>query len=255
MKKWILALVMVCLCLTGCSGRTGAMRHQSPEAAAESMMQSLKSLDLEAFNDCTDNLVSRDRSWLGFTTAEEYRVFNRISQTDLVKGKRYEADLKFAETITENLSWEIKDVKRNGDKAKVYLAITNTDMTDVTGNYMIHVMEKMIASDDTGLKQLIKDLSGIEDDKDGMQPYLEAAKGDKTMAVTVSAKLEDHKWIFHISDAFINGFMGNLNTEHFSKDVENRLEELEDQYEQKMEQWGDDFEDKVDNWLASIFGE
>ena len=57
MKKWILALVMVCLCLTGCSGRTGAMRHQSPEAAAESMMQSLKSLDLEAFNDCTDNLV------------------------------------------------------------------------------------------------------------------------------------------------------------------------------------------------------
>ncbi len=85
---------------------------------------------------------------------------------------------------------------------------------------MIHVMEKMIASDDTGLKQMIKDLSGIEDDKDGMQPYLEAAKGDKTMAVTVSAKLEDHKWIFHISDAFINGFMGNLNTEHFSKDVE-----------------------------------
>ncbi len=56
-------------------------------AAAESMMQSLKSLDLEAFNDCTDNLVSRDRSWLGFTTAEEYRVFNRISQTDLVKRK------------------------------------------------------------------------------------------------------------------------------------------------------------------------
>ena len=87
MKKWILALVMVCLCLTGCSGRTGCYEASIAGAAAESMMQSLKSLDLEAFNDCTDNLVSRDRSWLGFTTAEEYRVFNRISQTDLVKRK------------------------------------------------------------------------------------------------------------------------------------------------------------------------
>lgn len=49
--------------------------------------------------------------------------------------------------------------------------------------------------------------------------------------------------------------MENLNTEHFSKAVQNRLAELEDQYEQKMEQWGDDFEAQMDGWLTDMFGE
>lgn len=254
MKKGIWMVVILCLCLTGCSGNKPVSR-QSPRTAMKSAMESLKVLDLDAFNDCTDNLVSAERNWLGFTTVKEYRVFNEISQPGLIKGEKYHADREFAEEIVENLSWKIKDVNQDGDRAKIDLSITNRDMTDVMGNYMIHVMETMIASDDTGLKQMIEDLAGIEDDKDGMLPYLQAAEGKKTIDVTVTAKKGDEGWRIHVSEAFINAFMGNLDAEHYSKEVELRLEELEDQYEAKMEQWGDDMGDKIEGWMENLFGE
>ena len=254
MKKGIWMIVMICLCLTGCSGNK-LISRQSPKAAVKSTMESLKALDLDSFNDCTDNLVSTERGWLGLTKVKEYRVFNELLQPSLTRREKYKANREFAEAIVENLSWKIKDIRQNGDQAKIDLSITNTDMTDVTGNYMIHVMENMIASDDTGLMQMIEDLADIENDKDGMLPYLQAAKGRKTIDVTVTARKEEEGWKIHVSEAFINAFMGNMNTEHYSKEVERRLQELEDQYEAKMDQWGDDMEAKVEGWIENLFGE
>ena len=46
----------------------------------------------------------------------------------------------------ENLSWEIGEVRKEGDKAYVDLVLTNKDLTDVTGIYEVNLIKGMIHS-------------------------------------------------------------------------------------------------------------
>lgn len=256
MRKTILftAILICCLCLSGCGARNQSARTDSPEAAVNSAMKALKGLDLDTFNDCTDNYVSTQRSWLGFAEMKEYRVFGEILQPGLIKGKKYDANYAFAKEVTEKIRWKIKDVRTDGDESRVELSITNTDMTDVTGYYMIHVMEDAINSDGTGLGEFVEDMMDLEDKREGFLPYMKDQEDSITKDVSVRVEKKNGKWILHVSDSFVNAFMGNLNSEKYSKEVEERLDQLEDDYEDKMENWGDAFGDKVERSLESIFG-
>lgn len=64
-------------------------------------MESLKDLDLEAFNGCTDNYVSTERNWIGIPVRREYKVFNELLQPGVETGKRYEVNYRLAEKIVE----------------------------------------------------------------------------------------------------------------------------------------------------------
>ena len=67
-----------------------------------------------------------------------------------------------------------------------------------------------------------------------------------TTEVTLLAYQEKGRWKIHVSEELVNGVMGNMMSETYSEDVENRIKEQMEQYEEKMEQymermeeWGD----------------
>ena len=170
------------------------------------------------------NYVRTYSNWLRIPKGRGYRVFSELLQPGAIKGKRYEDNRKFAEAIVRNLSWDIEDVRIKGDKAEIDLKVTNTDMSDVTGYYMIQVMEDMAGNDDTGISGTISDILESAYESESLLTYMEKADGIITMNVTVAASRRKGAWKVHVSDEFVNAFMGNLDSEDYSQEVEERLD-------------------------------
>ena len=228
--------------------------------AAEYTMESLKALDLERFNECTDNYVETYHNWIGIPIENEYRVFNELLQPGVRTGKRkekYEFNYKFAEKLTENLTWEIKDTKEDGDSAEITMEITTLNMADVMGKYEIYLLENMLGSSGTGLTQMMKDISNIMDNEGGLLAIVESCDKDDicTLEVTVTAYRENGKWKIHLDDEFINAFMGNINGLAYSEDVQKKLDELHKLQDEKMDEWADEFSNDVERWADGLFGD
>ncbi|POP30740.1 hypothetical protein C3B58_19740 [Lactonifactor longoviformis] len=238
--RGILTIVILSLCMTACGGKGGAAKAGTPADAVETALEAVKELDFKTCNQYTDNYVKTYKNWLGIPTEREYRIFNELQQPGMKRGSKFKANKRFAEEVVRNLSWNLGEVRRQGDKAEIDLEITNTDMTDVMGNYTIHIMEDMIKVDGTGLRQLVRSLSEIDYDKGRVLTYLEQAEGTRTEAVTAALYQKDGEWKLHLDEPLIRAVMGNLNAETYSEEVEERLEHLEAEYERKMEQWGEE---------------
>lgn len=234
------------MCLTACAQRQGK-GAETPETALGGTMEALKTLDLESFNKYTDNYIRTYTNWLGIPKGREYRVFNELLQPGVFRGRRYEENRKFDEAIVKNLSWDIEDVRINGNKAEIDLKVTNTDMSDVTGYYAIQIMEDMISSVDTGISGTVSDIFESAYDNGSLLQYMENADDIITVDVTVSASRKKGVWKIHVSDEFVNAFMGNLDSEDYSEEVEERLDELEAEYEKKMDEWGEDLEEEIES--------
>ena len=257
MKIGILGIMLSgSLAISACSayaaGRQGDIPLSAKEAA-ECTMESLKSLDLDQFNQCTDNYVETYHNWIGIPVESEYRVFNELLQPGVKLGKwkkKYEFNRKLSEKMMENLAWKIEDVQEDGNRAEIIMEISNLNMVDVMGKYEIQLLENMIASDGTGMVQIIKDLSNIADDEEGLLSVIESCDEEdiSTMDVAVTVFREDGAWKLHLDDAFINAFMGNINAEEYSEEVQERIEELERQQEEKIDDWADKLADRVESW-------
>ena len=242
-------MILAGLILSSCGTHTADKADESlltAKEAAECTMESLKALNLERFNECTDNYVDTYYNWIGVPVEKEYRVFNELLQPGAKTGKwkkKYEFDYKLSEKMIENLAWEIENVKEEGDSAEITMEITNLNMTDVMGKYEIYLFENMLDSPGTGLGQMIKDVSNIMDDEGGLLEIVEACDKDDicTLKVTVTAYRENGAWKIHLDDKFINAFMGNFNATAYSEDVQKKLDELEKQLEEKMDEWAEEF--------------
>ncbi|MDE6212033.1 MAG: hypothetical protein K2M70_00960 [Lachnospiraceae bacterium] len=256
-------MILASLSLSACGAHAADKADRAlltAQETADYTMESLKTLDLEQFNGCTDNYVETYYNWIGVPVEKEYRVFNELLQPGIKTGKwkkKYEFNHKFAKKMTENLTWEIEDVKEDGDSAEITMEITNLNMADVMGKYEIQLIENMLGSTGTGLGQMIKDISNIMDDEDGLLAIVEACDKDDTctLEVTVSAYRENGKWKIHLDDEFINAFMGNFNSMAYSEDVQKKLDELEKQHEEKMEEWAEEFADDVERRAEGWFGD
>ena len=243
--------------LLGACGMSGQAEAQAkgtatPEGAVQCTMESLKGLDLETFNECTDNYVETYYNWIGIPVEREYRVFNELLQPGLKAGKHYRFNLAMAKKIVENLEWEITDIRESGDRAEIDMEITNLDMADVAGNYEILVWENMIAAEGTGMWQMISDMAGLANGGEALFMLMDEQVDTCTMAVTVSAWKENGRWKLHADDDFINAFMGNMNLGDYSEEVKQRIAELEEAYEEKIEMWGAGFENKVEKWADGL---
>ena len=251
--RWtVLLLLSICLTLGACSAKK-ADTETSPQDTAKYAMEALKQLDLETWNRYTDNYVSTEKNWIGIPVSREYRVFNELLQPGLWKGKRYQSNYRFAQGLVKHLTWKIEAVRENGESAEIDMVISNRDMKDVTGNYLIYVMEEMLDGVGTGIKAMLKNLADLDYDKERMRPFLEEADGVISVRVTVTAVKKNGQWRLHLSDSFINAFFGNFMADQFSPEVEKRLEELEGEYERKIEQWGDEFGDNIEKWAERMF--
>ena len=256
-------MILASLSLSACGTHAANRANDTlltAQDAAECTMARLKALDLEGFNECTDNYVETYYNWIGMPVEKEYRVFNELLQPGIRTGKwkkKYEFNHKFAEKMTENLAWEIEDVKEDGDSAEITMEITNLNMADVMGKYEIYLFENMLGSPGTGLGQMIKDISNIMDDDGALLAIVKACDKDDicTLEVTVTAYRENGKWKIHLDDEFINAFMGNFNSMAYSEDVQKKLDELEKEQEEKWDEWAEEFADDVEKRVERWFGE
>lgn len=229
----------------------------TPKEAAEYTMESLKKLDLEQLNACTDNYVDTYYNWIGVPVEAEYRVFNDLQQPGVKFGKwkkRYESHYKLSEKMMENLEWEIKDVQEDGDRAYIEMEITNLNMADIMGKYEIKIWENMLKSSGTGIMQMIKDVSDIAED-DGLLAVIESCGEEDmcTLYVTATAYLDNGGWKIHLGDEFINAFMGNINGDEYSEEIQRRIDELEKLEDEKLDDWADELEEKVNRWAGGSF--
>lgn len=254
------------LFLSACSAHAkgvagdGSRSGQSPaaEETVQCVMESMRTLDLDTFNACTDNYIQTEYNWIGVPLRSEYRIFSELLQPGVKFGMRkekYKFHYKLYEKIMENLTWEIKDVKEDNDKAEIAMEITNLDMNGVMGMYEMYIMENVIESEGTGLKQMIKYLSSITDEEGSLFTFIESCDKDETctLDVTAVAYLENGAWIVHLDDELINACMGNINAEEYSEEVQQEMEELEKKLNEKLDKWEEEFTKKVERWADGLF--
>ena len=252
--KLFLALTMS-LCLTACAGNMAKDLETSstPEAALESTMESLKALDLEAFNDHTDNYVATHRNWIGIPIRREYRVFNELMQPGIKGGKQYQWNKELAEKIVENLSWEIEAVREKENKAWIDLKLSNNYLTDVTGIYELNLIKGMIESEGTGMMHLAREMYDLANDGGDLCAIVDKMDQTRSLSVTVQVKKENGKWIIHLSEDFIDAFMGNLGGRFsdgkYSEELERQLENLDLEMNDKADQISED----IEQWAERLF--
>ncbi len=240
-KMKIMLITVLGSLLTGACGMSGQAEEQGKEAEIERTvqwtMESLKELDLDTFNECTDNYVETYYNWFGFPVETEYRIFNELLQPGFKTGKRYRFQRQMAEKVVEELEWEVMDIREESGAAEIDMIITNRNMADAMGYYEISVWEGMIAAEGSGMWQMVSDMADLVNGKEELLAMIDAQEETCTIAVTVTAYREDGGWRLHLDDAFINAFMGNLNRGDYSEEIQERLEQLEKEYEDKLVEW------------------
>lgn len=219
----------------------------TPQEAVESTMESLKALDLDRFNACTDNYVETYYNWIGVPVETEYRVFNELQQPGVKVGKwkeKYEFNYKISQKMMENLEWKIGEIEEAGDLAYITMEISNLNMSDIMGEYEIHLWETMLAGDGTGIVRMVRELSNITEEEGGLLTLIESCGKEDicTLPVTATAYRENGAWKVHLDEEFINAFMGNINAEEYSEEIRQRIEELEERQDEKLDEWADEFE-------------
>lgn len=241
-------LIVSSICFAACGRRVQDKNNgmaDTPEEMAECVMESIKYLDLDTFNEKTDNYIQTYTNILGMPTSAEYRVFNELLQPGRQKGKHYERSHKLTEKIVEQMTWEIKEVREKDGKAEIDMEITNIDMGSVMGRYEISILEDVLKSEGTGFWQFTKDMADLTQDAEGLINIMDSLNEDDicTIDVTVLAYKEDGQWKLHVSDEFINAFMGNIDAEEYAEDMEEKIAELEKRYDEKLDDWAEDFRD------------
>lgn len=214
--KGIYAILAAMVLVTACAGRPKAGGTDSPQEAAESVMQSIKDLDLETFNAYTDNYEGTSWNFIGFAVEKKYKVFQDLLQPRIFGSKRYEEKHRFAEKTVEGLTWEIGKVeeKDGGRKAAIELTLTNKDMAEAVERYTMWVIEDAVNDAGYGAVSLIKNISSaINECDDDLIRFIDETQEMRTEDVTVTAYQEDGKWKLHLTDEFINAFMGDIDSE------------------------------------------
>lgn len=251
----IILMLTTILLLSGCGRAMQNTEADNAGEAVEQVMESLRVLDLETFNAYTDNYIRTYHNWIGMPTSREYHVFNELLQPGFKSGKRYENAYRLSKKILENLSWEITDVRENNGNAEIDMVITNLDMGKAEGYYEIYILENMLSAEGIGISQLMRDMSDLLKDNSDLLAIMESMEDEErsTISVTVSAYQENGNWKLHVSDEFINAFMGNINTDEYAEDIEQRIAELEQACENKADEWADDFADGVEGVVEAFF--
>ena len=254
-KVKLFVAVFMGLCLTACAKNAtdSSKASSTPEMAMESTMESLKVLDLKAFNDHTDNYVATHRNWIGIPIRQEYKVFNELLQPGMKNGKRYKWNKELDKKIVENLSWEIGEVREEGDEAQIDLTLFNKDLTDVTGIYELNLIKGMIESEGIGMMHLAREMYDLANDGGDLCAIIDEMDQTCSFVVTVQAKQENGKWIILLSEDFIDAFMGNLGGSFsdgsYSEEIEKQLENLDSEMDRKADQIGED----VERWVEGLF--
>lgn len=247
--QMLLMLIVIVCCISACAGKEKHAGKKTPEETAETVMEAIRGLDLDTLNDATDNCTGIRRGWFGIPVGKEYKVFHELLQGGSKESRQYKRNYRIAAAITENLEWEIQDIKEKGNRAEIRLLISNVDMSEAQGRYMVRVMENMVKDEGAGLHGLTGNIFDLSQEAaEGLCQCIEETEGISAIEVTVLAKKEKEGWMIHIDDAFVNAFLGNIDSEEIPEEFEMRFEELEAAYEKKLEKWGEGILEEAEDW-------
>lgn len=190
MRHIILSCFLVaCLCSCGKGNilasdgqRASNEENAELENIINDAMAALKNLDMETFNDYTNNKQTMVTPCGGENV--EYTLFGELSEelhTDTEKDYVYQLDKE----IVKNLSWEILDINQDGDTAKIKLRITNLDMKGI--------FQK--AGTDS---EMIKEIEKIPRGK------------TKTVELNLKAERQDESWVLSIDLDFVNAVSADI---------------------------------------------
>ena len=118
-----------------------------------------------------------------------------------------------------------------------------------------YIYENMLASEGSGLGQMIKDLFQIFDEENGLPAIINEYDKTCTFEVSATAYRENGVWILHLDENLINAVMGNINAEEYSGEIQQKIKELEKLEEEKLDEWEEEFSENVEKWVDGLFGE
>ncbi len=237
----IAVLLTVFLLLTACAGKMKNKTADTPREAAQQTMEAIKGLDLKTFNECTDNYEGACLNMIGFPVEKEYKVFSELLQTHFFKGRHYRENHRFAEKVVEELTWKVGEIEEDGDKARIRMTFANKDMSEAMGRYALGIVEDMIEDTEIGAASLIKNVGDMINYRDDdLIRCIDETENTWTEEVDVTAYREGGAWKIHLSDELINAFMGNINSDEYPEEIEERLTDLEEAYEEKAARWAEE---------------
>ena len=120
----------------------------------------------------------------------------------------------------------------------------------------MYMLESMLEAPGSGLGQLVSEMADLANGKKKLLSIMDGLDAADTWIteVTVTAIWEGGRWKMHVSEAFINAFMGNMLAEDYEEELERRIDELMEEYEDKVDEWADQFEENVEEWTEKVFG-
>lgn len=225
--KGIVLLLAGAVLFTACGGRTKKEETDTPRETVEQVMNAVKELDLKTFNAYTDNDEGVCWSFLGFPAEKEYKVFGELLKPHLYESKRYKEKRRFAEKVVEGLTWEIGEVRqeKDGKKASIELTLTNKDMAEAMENYTMWVARDAVSDAGIGAASIVNNISlTVNQCDDDLIRFIDGTEHTWTENLTVTAVKEDGVWKLHLTDEFINAFMGNIDSEEYEDELADRIE-------------------------------
>lgn len=237
----IAVLLTVFLLLTACAGKMKNQTADTPREAAQQTMEAIKGLDLKSFNECTDNYEGACLNMIGFPVEKEYKVFSELLQTHFFKGRHYRENHRFAEKVVEELTWKVGEIEEDGDKARIRMTFANKDMSEAMGRYALGIVEDMIEDTEIGAASIIRNVGDMINYRDDdLIRCIDETENTWTEEIDVTAYREGGTWKIHLSDELINAFMGNINSDEYPEEIEERLTDLEEAYEEKAARWAEE---------------
>ena len=179
-KKGISVSLAVIVLLTACAGRMKSAETDTPEKMAEQVMRSVKELDLETFNAYTDNYEGACLKLFGFAVEKEYKVFQDLLNPHVFESRRYKEKRRFAKKVVEN----------------------TVNETGLGAAFVIKNISKVVNECD-----------------DDLIRFIDETEHTWTEDITVTAYKEDGVWKLHLTDEFINAFMGNIDSEEYEDGI------------------------------------
>ena len=111
----------------------------------------------------------------------------------------------------------------------------------------------MIQSEGLGMMHLTREIFNLTSEGGDICAIVDEMDEIRNFEVTVRLDEEAGKWKVHLSEEFINAFMGNLggglDDGKYSEEVEKQLEELEFEMNNKADRIGDN----IEQWAEGLF--
>lgn len=217
----IITLLLLSLLLCGCGEQN--LQQQSPEECIDTTLTALKELDLETFNDYTNNQQISNR------------IFSELQQHNTQKSQ-----WEIAQLLVQNLSWEIKETQIKDDTATVTLIIRNHDFSNALSAYTADLIRGIAARQESGanLSLLIKTtIKEARHSSQNLPPYLRTCDSTLTIPVTVTLKQNNNRWQLQLDETLNSALLGNFCNQRISAEIEQKLSAAEELLNNHLKRW------------------